>query len=134
MQFDIYTCCLCPPSKILDFKVRIVYYKIKTKGATAMTKDNNVQSIERALDIIEVLADYQDGLGVTEIAARIGLNKSTVHRILSTLMARGYVSKTDKGAYRLGINLIEVVSCYINNLELQDLLISLKIVMSSSRL
>ena len=84
-----------------------------------MTKDNSVQSIERALDIIEALADYHDGLGVTEIATRIGLNKSTVHRILSTLMARGYVSKTDKGTYRLGINLIEVVSCYINNLELQ---------------
>ena len=45
-----------------------------------MTKDNNVQSIERALDIIEVLADYQDGLGVTEIAARIGLNKRAVLR------------------------------------------------------
>lgn len=84
-----------------------------------MTRDNNVQSIERALDIIEVLADYQDGLGVTEIGERIGLNKSTVHRILSTLMSRGYVNKTEKGAYRLGINLIEVVSCYINSLELQ---------------
>ena len=108
-----------PSIKNLDFTVLIVYYKIKTKGAAAMTKDNSVQSIERALDIIEALADYHDGLGVTEIATRIGLNKSTVHRILSTLMARGYVSKTDKGTYRLGINLIEVVSCYINNLELQ---------------
>ena len=108
-----------PSIKNLDFTVLIVYYKIKTKGVAAMTKDNSVQSIERALDIIEALADYHDGLGVTEIATRIGLNKSTVHRILSTLMARGYVSKTDKGTYRLGINLIEVVSCYINNLELQ---------------
>ena len=30
-----------------------------------MTKDNSVQSIERALDIIEALADYHDGIGVT---------------------------------------------------------------------
>lgn len=84
-----------------------------------MAKDSGVQSIERALDIIEVLADYQDGIGVTELAGKLGLNKSTVHRILATLASRGYVNKTDKGLYRLGINLIEVVSCYINNLELQ---------------
>ena len=73
MQFDIWLCSFCLLSKNLDFSVRIVYYKIKTKGAAAMTKDNSVQSIERALDIIEVLADCRDGLGVTEIASRIGL-------------------------------------------------------------
>lgn len=82
-------------------------------------RDNSVQSIDRALDIIEVLADCQDGLGVTEIANRVGLHKSTAHRIISTLASRGYINKTEKGTYRLGLKLIEAVSCYINSLELQ---------------
>lgn len=84
-----------------------------------MSSDNNVQSIERALDIIELLSQDQQEYGVTEIAGRIGLHKSTVHRIISTLSDRGYVSRTEKGAYRLGLKIIEDVSCYINSLELQ---------------
>ena len=84
-----------------------------------MTKDTNVQSIDRALDIIEVLAENQEGLGVTEISERVGLHKSTAHRIISTLAARGYINKTEYAAYRLGLKLIEEVSCYITGLELQ---------------
>lgn len=84
-----------------------------------MSTDNNVQSIDRALDIIEVLSQETQGLGVTEIAGRIGLHKSTAHRIITTLANRGYVNKTDKGTYKIGLNLIESVSCYINSLELQ---------------
>lgn len=84
-----------------------------------MTSDNNVQSIDRALDIIEVLSQENDGLGVTEIASRIGLPKSTAHRIIATMAERGYLSRTDKGVYKIGLKLIEAVSCYINSLELQ---------------
>lgn len=84
-----------------------------------MASDNNVQSIDRALDIIEVLSQENEGLGVTEIAGRIGLPKSTAHRIIATMADRGYINKTDKGTYKIGLKLIEAVSCYINGLELQ---------------
>ena len=49
-----------------------------------------VQSIDRALSIIETLAGEKEGLGVTEISTRVGLHKSTVHRLLSALGERGY--------------------------------------------
>ena len=84
-----------------------------------MSSDNNVQSIDRALDIIEVLSQENEGLGVTEIAGRIGLHKSTAHRIIATMSDRGYLNRTDKGTYKIGLKLIEAVSCYINSLELQ---------------
>ena len=80
---------------------------------------NDIQSVGRALDIIEALSEEHEGLGVTEISVRIGLHKSTVYRLLSTLSNRGYVSKSDKGTYKLGLKIIEDVSCYINSLELQ---------------
>lgn len=82
-------------------------------------EDKGVQSIDRALDIIEVLAEEQDGLGVTELANRVKLHKSTAHRLLSTLVRRNYVEKTEAGMYRIGLKLIEAVSCHINSLELQ---------------
>lgn len=44
-----------------------------------------VQTLERSLDVLEILAQAEEPLGVTEIGSRISLHKSTVHRILQTL-------------------------------------------------
>lgn len=82
-------------------------------------EEKGVQSIDRVLDIIEALAEERIGLGVTELANRVGLHKSTAHRLLSTLARRNYVEKNDSGAYKIGSKLIEAVSCHINSLELQ---------------
>ena len=84
-----------------------------------MTDERGVQSIDRALDIIEVLAVEESGLGVTEIASRVGLHKSTAYRIIETLYNRGYLNKTQDNHYKIGLKLIEAVSCYINSLELE---------------
>jgi DNA-binding IclR family transcriptional regulator len=98
----------------------------RTIGDAAMNEtvamphdDKNVQSVDRALDIIETLSLERDGLGVTELAKRIGLHKSTTHRLLTTLSQRGYVAKRGNGVYHLGLKIIEAASCYINSLELQ---------------
>lgn len=67
-----------------------------------------VQSLARALDLLEALADA-DELGVSEIAARTGLVPSTAHRLLGTLVARGYASQNPaSGRYRLGYKLLEL--------------------------
>lgn len=84
-----------------------------------MPEEKNVQSIDRALDIIEAVAVEQEGLTLTEIADCVSLHKSTVYRLLSTLMKRGYIDKTHDNHYKIGLKPIEVVSYYINNLELQ---------------
>ena len=62
-----------------------------------------VQSIDRALSIIEALAGEKEGLGVTEISTRVGLHKSTVHRLLSAL----------------GMKIVELSSLYLNQVELK---------------
>lgn len=81
--------------------------------------EHNVQSLNRALDILESLSSEQEGLGVTEIAERVDLHKSTVHRLLATLLERNYVEKNEHGSYHIGLKLVEVVSVYLNSLELQ---------------
>jgi IclR family KDG regulon transcriptional repressor len=82
--------------------------------------DSKVQTIDRTLDLIELLATSKDGLGVTEIGQRIGLHKSTVFRLLQALSARGYIEKDPKtSTYKLGLKFIEISGLYIKKLELK---------------
>lgn len=82
--------------------------------------EKQVQTLERSLDILEVLAQAEEPLGVTEIGSRINLHKSTVHRIIGTLCYRGYVEKEkDTDRYRLGLKIMELgISC-VNDLEIR---------------
>ena len=88
-------------------------------GDEAMTEEKNVKSLEKALDIIEIVSNEQQDASLSEIARQTGLPKSTVHRLIATLTGRGYLEKTEAGSYKIGLKLFEAVSCYINNLELQ---------------
>ncbi len=69
-----------------------------------------VQSLDRALDLLEALATT-DELGVSDIAARTGLVPSTAHRLLGTLVARGYAAQNpSSGRYLIGYKLLELTS------------------------
>jgi IclR family KDG regulon transcriptional repressor len=63
-----------------------------------------VQSVDRTLTILEVLSDYEEGLGITEISEKVELHKSTVHRLLNTLIYKGYI-KQDKNTNKYGLTL-----------------------------
>jgi DNA-binding IclR family transcriptional regulator len=89
------------------------------EATLAGAAEKKVHSIDRALDIVETLSTQHDGLTLTELAGRIGLPKSTTHRLVSTLVRRGYVARREGGGYQIGLKLIEAVSYYINSLELQ---------------
>src|SRR3954462_2613589 len=76
----------------------------------ATMAQQRVQSLDRALDLLEALASA-DELGVSEIASRTGLVPSTAHRLLGTLVARGYAAQSPKsGRYLLGYKLLELTS------------------------
>ncbi len=75
-----------------------------------------VQSLIKSLAILEVLAENVDGMGVTEIGERVGMNKSTVHRILTTLVHENYAEQDHrKGRYRLSFKLFEIGRKILNN-------------------
>ena len=54
-------------------------------------RDGGVQSVDRALTIIETLAEDDEGYRLTDLAVRTGLSTSTVHRLLATLEKRRFV-------------------------------------------
>jgi IclR family acetate operon transcriptional repressor len=50
-----------------------------------------VQSVDRTLDVLESLASRRGATGISELSQLVGLHVSTVHRLLATLVDRGYV-------------------------------------------
>ena len=57
----------------------------------AESRDGGVQSVDRALSIIETLAEDDEGYRLSDLAIRTGLSTSTVHRLLATLESRRFV-------------------------------------------
>ena len=74
----------------------------------------------KGLGLLEVLAHSGQPLGVTELANRIGIGKSNVHRLLQALVELGYVRRdAESGAYAASIRLWELGSAVLANLDLR---------------
>lgn len=69
---------------------------------SATRPSGTVQSLDRALDILEELAGADRALGVGELAEQTGLPQGTVHRLLQSLQVRGYVRRSPSRKYALG--------------------------------
>lgn len=83
-------------------------------------KEQKVQTLDRVMDIIELLSTSKQGMGVTEIGNRLNLHKSTVHRLITSLLKRGYIEKDAKtGLYKIGLKFIEISSLHLHQLELK---------------
>jgi DNA-binding IclR family transcriptional regulator len=76
--------------------------------AAPRERDAGVKSVMSALDVLDCFA-YDDELGVSDIARRLGVAKSTAHRLLTSLCARGVTEQNpETGQYRLGMHLFEL--------------------------
>ncbi|PRY02666.1 IclR family transcriptional regulator [Allonocardiopsis opalescens] len=71
-------------------------------------RGDGVQSVERTLDVLEALAAAGGQLGLSEISARTGLPYGTTHRLLRTLIDRGYVRQDADRKYALGAALLRL--------------------------
>ncbi|MEG0804274.1 MAG: IclR family transcriptional regulator [Pygmaiobacter sp.] len=81
-----------------------------------------IQSLMRAMDLLEILKDTEKAFSISELSERIALPPSTVHRILQTFCARKYVTKDEVShLYRLGPALISLGTAASHNLRLQDM-------------
>jgi IclR family KDG regulon transcriptional repressor len=76
---------------------------------TDSPKGRLIQSLDRALKILDVLADRDEPIGLTELARSMGLDSSTVYRLLYTLRIHGYARQGGRDRrYRLGPKAIEL--------------------------
>lgn len=81
----------------------------RAPGARPAGERHGIQSVDRAITLLEVIADAGGEATLTEIATRAGLNISTSHHLLSTLVRRGYVAKVaGRRSYALGGRILEL--------------------------
>jgi len=70
-----------------------------------------IQSVDRALTILEFFSQERPEAGVSDMARELHLNKSTTFGLLSTLERRGYVEQNpENGKYRLGLRTLDLAT------------------------
>lgn len=80
-----------------------------------------VRTLNRALDILFCLADNPESVGLLEISHNTGLDKSTTHRLLRALAARGMVkSSAQSGRYRLGLAILALSGGMLGGVDLRS--------------
>ncbi|OPL13071.1 MAG: IclR family transcriptional regulator [Firmicutes bacterium ML8_F2] len=92
------------------------------KEEAAIRQIKHVQSIERALNILELMAEIGEPVAVTDLAEKLDLKISTTHRLLTTLMHRGYVEQEPENSrYRLGLKVLEIANAALSLFDIRTM-------------
>lgn len=84
-----------------------------------MNKSSNLSSVENALKVLECFTIDKTEKRVTQIANELNLAKSTISRLLKTLLNEGYVKKNpETQKYSLGNKILTLYSALISNMEI----------------
>jgi IclR family acetate operon transcriptional repressor len=84
-----------------------------------MPREGNT-SIDKALDLLELLSEEQEGLPLRDLAGKARLPAPTTHRLLSVLRRRGFVRQDpDSGRYGLTLKVLDLSFRYLNRSELR---------------
>ncbi|MFE8947324.1 IclR family transcriptional regulator [Streptomyces sp. NPDC003233] len=87
-------------------------------GETSAPAVSGVQSVDRAVSVLEILAQRGEA-GVSEVAAEIDVHKSTAFRLLGALEARGLVEQAgERGKYRLGFGIVRLAGAVTGRLDI----------------
>jgi len=82
------------------------------------SRDSTVQAVERAIKILKALSEKEPELGVTDLSQRVGLGKSTVHRLLRALQRGGLVEQDlETGKYRLSIEILRLAGMVLRQMD-----------------
>lgn len=85
---------------------------------TARDKESySIQSVENALDVLEALCEEEDEVRISRLSEKLGMNKTSVFRLLATFENRGYVEKeAHSGKYRLGMAAYEMGQKFLSRM------------------
>jgi DNA-binding IclR family transcriptional regulator len=85
------------------------------------SESTKVPAVERALAVLEVLAESKRGFSISEMARRLGVPKSSIHLILATLERRGYLVKNPQSRrYFVGLKLVSLAHVALDGFELRQ--------------
>lgn len=78
-----------------------------------------IKTLDRALSILEVLAQSGSPLTLSEIAEEVELDRSTVYRFLGAMELRNMVEQNDSNRYKLGLKLVEIGYAALEDMDLR---------------
>ncbi len=82
--------------------------------------EDKVASVSKALTILEVLSKEPEGMGLIEISSQVSMNKTTVYRLLTSLMEKDFVEQNEKsGKYSLGLKILSIASALYEKLDIR---------------
>ena len=79
-----------------------------------------IQVLDRAMRLLDALAERPEPVPLKELASRTGLHASTAHRILNDLVIGRFVERVDNGVYQLGMRLLELGSLVKGRLNVHE--------------
>ena len=83
-------------------------------------KRPTLQTVDRALNFLEIVAVRPDGVTVRDIADELGINVTTCYHLYNTLLARDYIERNTNGTMRLGNNVASLYEGYRRGFSNQD--------------
>lgn len=79
----------------------------------------SIQSVENALAVLEALSDEGEEVRISHLSEKLGMNKTSVFRLLATFENRGYVEREKgSGKYRLGLSAYEMGQKFLSRMGL----------------
>jgi len=86
---------------------------------------NSIQVIERLARLLDVIGAHKDSASLKTLSAETGLHPSTAFRILASLAEQGFVERTSRGNYQLGIKLMQLGSLVSSSLDIRKMALPL---------
>ena len=87
-----------------------------------MAAASGVNSVVRALGILQAFAQVNEALTLGELSAKLGMPKSSVHRLVSTLEQEGFLARhAESGRYRLGLAVLRLAGPAIASIDLRKI-------------
>jgi Transcriptional regulator len=85
------------------------------------THSSNIQSVIKTFSLIEVLSQNEKGLNIKELEEQLEMHKSSIYRIIFTLMDIGYITKTNDNYYRLTLKVLGLGNKLLNDISIIDI-------------
>jgi DNA-binding IclR family transcriptional regulator len=78
-----------------------------------------LRSLDRAIAVLDGLAESEEPLGLADVCERMSLHKSTAHRALMVLERAGLIERTPGNRFRLGLRLYELGNRAVEQIDLR---------------
>jgi IclR family transcriptional regulator, acetate operon repressor len=88
----------------------------KRRAAPTADRSGHVQALTRALTMLNIVAQHEDGISLTEVARTAGLAPSTAHRLLTTLLQERFVQfDRELARWVIGVQAFTVGNAFLHS-------------------